>query len=255
MILFHAYFTGLCLLAVTFLKPCVGFHVRLQHHKLPSLTRSVLFASSSHSSQETTSRRDLLKTIGINSAVVAASLLVHEGYSIQPAFAFDGSGASASSGYNPVTKAEKKKKFQERIAEDAKDFNALGEAIERGETQGPEWVNFFILFQRREPDAVGRAYAALADLRGLPTKKKNEFEGGVGLLFANTFTKPGKPPDNTPAVKSFLQLSKSFDAIEAAGKAGDAASAKKGWLKTSELFSQYLSDVEMPGDLKDPLYN
>jgi hypothetical protein len=50
----------------------------------------------------------------------------------------------------------------------------------------------------------------------LPTKKKNEYEGGDGLLLANTFTKAGKPPDNTPAMKAFVKLAKTFDAIEAA---------------------------------------
>ena len=135
-----------------------------------------------------------------------------------------------------------------------KDFNKLGQAIENGETKGPAWVNFFITFQRREADEVGRTYAALVDLRGLPTKKANEFEGGGGLLLANTFTKPGKPPDNTPAVKSFLKLSKTFDAIEKAGSAGDVAKAKAAWTKTSELLSQYLVDVDLPGDLKDPRY-
>jgi hypothetical protein len=172
----------------------------------------------------------------------------------KPAIAFDGSGASVSAGYSPATKAEKKKQFKERIVADIKDFNKLGQAIDKGETSGPAWVNFFITFQRREPDAVGRTYAAMVDLRGLPTKKANEYEGGDGLLLANTFTKPGKPPDNTPAVKSFQKVSKTFDAIEAAGKSGDAAKAKTAWLKTSELLSQYLTDVELSGDLKDPIY-
>ena len=116
------------------------------------------------------------------------------------------------------------------------------------------WVNFFIIFQRREADSFGRTYAALVDLRGLPTKKAKEFEGGDGLLLANTFTKAGKPPDNTPAVKSFKNLSTTFDAIQAAGKTGDAKMAKAAWLKTSELLSKYLSDVELPSDLKDPIY-
>ena len=212
----------------------------------------------------TNTRRDLLSRVGTSAAAAAFSLfLVGDGGDSYTAFAFDGSGASASAGYAPATKAEKKKRFKERIVEDVKDFNELGEAImidNKGVTttsldKKPEWVNFFITFQRREPDEVGRTYAALVDLRGLPTKKSNEFEGGGGLLLANTFTKAGKPPDNTPAVKSFLKLSKTFDAIQDAGKAGDAAKAKKAYLKTSELLSQYLTDVELPGDLKDPLYN
>ena len=82
----------------------------------------------------------------------------------------------------------------ERVTADVKDFNALGKAIDEGNTDGPAWVNFFITYQRREPDQFGRTYAALADVRGIPTKKRNEYEGGDGLLLANTFTKSGKPP-------------------------------------------------------------
>lgn len=200
----------------------------------------------------TTNRRDLLNHLGTTIVTAGFSLIVATHG--EPAIAFDGSGTSAGSGYSPASKAEKKKKFQERIVADVKDFNKLGQAIDKGDTQGDAWVSFFIIFQRREPDEVGRAYAALVDLRGLPTKKANEFEGGGGLLLANTFSKPGKPPDNTPAVISFRKLSKTFDAIEEAGKAEDAAKAKKAWLKTSELLSQYLVDVGLPGDLKDPIY-
>lgn len=203
-------------------------------------------------SSATTNRRNLLIRLGTSSIAGGISLLGP--CSIDQAVAFDGSGASAGSGYSPATKAEKKKGFQARVVADVKDFNKLGQAIENGETKGPAWVNFFITFQRREADEVGRTYAALVDLRGLPTKKANEFEGGGGLLLANTFTKPGKPPDNTPAVKSFSKLSKTFDAIEKAGSAGDVAKAKAAWTKTSELLSQYLVDVELPGDLKDPVY-
>ena len=203
------------------------------------------------STAATTNRRTLLNRLGTTSVAAGLSLLVAGS---EQAVAFDGSGASAGSGYSPATKAEKKKKFKERIVADVKDFNKLGQAIEKGETKGPAWANFFITFQRREPDEIGRTYAALVDLRGLPTKKSNEFEGGGGLLLANTFTKPGKPPDNTPAVKSFLKVSKTFDALEAAGIAGDAAKAKKAWLTTSELLSKYLIDVELPGELKDPIY-
>ena len=169
MMMSNASFVCLYLLAVALLKPCCGFQVRQQQLKLPYLTRSFLLASSSSSTQEnndarntitpvgtkTASRRDLLRSFGTNSAAVAFSLLVNEGYSSQPAFAFDGSGASVSAGYSPVTKAEKKKKFQERVVADVSDFNTLGKAIDKGDTQGPEWVNFFILFQRREPDGRG----------------------------------------------------------------------------------------------------
>jgi hypothetical protein len=168
--------------------------------------------------------------------------------------AFDGSGSSVSPGYSPATKAEQKKRYKERVVADVRDFLALGRAIVKGETEGAAWVNFFITFQRREPDAFGRTYAALVDLRGLPTKKPNEFVGGGGLLLANTFTKAGKPPDNTPAVKSFLKLSKSFDAIEGAGKKGDVVKAMQAWEATSAFLSQYLADVELPASLQDPIY-
>lgn len=109
------------------------------------------------------------------------------------ALAFDGSGSSAYAGRSPATKAELKRGYQERVAADARDFNSLGKAIRNGETEGSAWVNFFIQFQRREPDSIGRTYAALVDLRGIRIKKE-EFEGGDGMLLANTFTKAGKPP-------------------------------------------------------------
>jgi hypothetical protein len=60
-----------------------------------------------------------------------------------------------------------KRQYQGRIVADARDFNTLGSAIKAGETEGKAWVNFFIQFQRREPDEVGRTYAALVDLRGV----------------------------------------------------------------------------------------
>ena len=196
----------------------------------------------------TTSRRDVLQSAA---AAAFSSLLLS---APSPAVAFDGSGSSAYAGRSPATKAELKRQYKERVVADVKDFVTLGKAIDQGETEGKPWVNFFITFQRREPDAVGRSYAALVDLRGLPTKKANEYEGGDGLLLANTFTKAGKPPDNTPAVRSFLKLSKTFDAIEAAGKSGDAAKAKQEWDKTKALLEAYLVDVELPGSLQDPLY-
>ena len=203
---------------------------------------------------EGVSRRNALSRSVVSFLAVAFGTSVLSTPSNRYVWAFDGSGSSASPGYSPATKAEQKKRYQERVVADVKDFLALGEAISKGETEGPAWVNFFITFQRREPDAVGRTYAALVDLRGLPTKKANEFEGGDGLLLANTYTKAGKPPDNTPAVKSFLKLSKTFDAIEVAGKKGDAAKAKQAWEATSGLLSQYLADVELPANLEDPIY-
>lgn len=75
------------------------------------------------------------------------------------------------------------------------------------------------------------------------------------MLLANTFTKAGKPPDNTPAVKSFKRLSPSFDAIEASGKKGDAKKALADWEKTKVLMEAFLADVEMPSSLADPIYN
>ena len=218
----------------------------------PTFTKisSVEMASSP---QPTTTRREWFQdfmtqvSLGVTAASIPPVPL--------PALAFDGSGSSAYAGRSPATKAELQKAYRSRVVADVKDFVTLGKAISSGETDGPAWVNFFITFQRREPDAVGRTYAALVDLRGLPTKKANEYEGGDGLLLANTYTKAGKPPDNTPAVKSFLKLSKTFDAIEAAGKKGNASKAKEEWTKASALLSQYLADVELPSDLSDPIYN
>jgi len=261
--MFRIFNVCIVLFAATLLKSSNGFHLqqRTTSRDAESSLSTSLGLTNDHAdpysennnvlAAATTTRRNILNRLGTTSVVACLSLIVKGN---EPAIAFDGSGASASSGYAPATKAEKKIKFKARIVADMKDFNKLGQAIDKGDTEGAVWGNFFIIFQRREPDEVGRTYAALADLRGLPTKKSNEFEGGDGLLLANTFTKPGKPPDNTPAVKSFLKVSKTFDAIEAAGKAGDAAKAQKAWLKTSELLSQYLTDVELPGDLKDPLY-
>lgn len=195
-----------------------------------------------------TSRREYLFHAGV---VASAGPLIGAS---SAARAFEGSGSSAYAGRSPATKAELKRQYQNRVVADVKDFVSLGKRIDQGETEGRAWINFFITAQRREPDAVGRTYAALVDLRGLPTKKANEYEGGDGLLLANTFTKAGKPPDNTPAVRSFLKLSKTFDAIEAAGKKGDASKAKQEWEKTKSLLEVYLADVELPGSISDPLY-
>ena len=128
------------------------------------------------------------------------------------------------------------------------DFNALGAAIDRGETDGEEWVAFFIPYQRREPDAVGRTYAARVDLAG------EDGASGVGLLLAGSFGKKGKPIEGLPQVKKFLALANSFPSIKAAGKAGDASKAKKAWLKASEAFTAFLQEVDLPASLSDPLY-
>lgn len=205
--------------------------------------------SASYSSPSSINRRDF----GVAALATPAflGLLANPSSS---AWAFDGSGSSALAGYNPSTKAEKVKAYKQRVIADVQDFNVLGDAITKGETEGRSWVNFFIQFPRKEPDELGRSYAALVDLRGLPTKKKYEYEGGDGLLLATSFTKAGKPPENTPAVKSWNKLFKTFDAIEAAGKKGDVAKAKTEWENTKVLLEAYLRDVELPGDLKDPIY-
>ena len=65
----------------------------------------------------------------------------------------------------------------------------LGAAIGNGETDGDAWVNFFIPYQRREPDSSGRAYAAFVDLVG------NKELSGCGILLAASFAKPGKPSE------------------------------------------------------------
>jgi hypothetical protein len=162
--------------------------------------------------------------------------------------AFDGKGASSYSGRTPLAAATKAKGYRDRIAADVKDFKTLGEAIDRGETEGKAWVGFFITYQRREPDAVGRTYAAQIDLVGA------DRSGGAGLLLVNTFAKPNKPPDNLPQYKKYTALTKTLGPIEAAGKAGDAAKAKKAWSKAAETLSEYLASVDMPAELSDPLY-
>lgn len=220
-------------------------------------TKSTSTTARATSTAATNRRQVLTSTVAASILTGVATMMQvpnNNNFSNTNAWAFDGAGSSAYSGRSPATKAELKRGYIERVAADVKDFNALGEAISREETEGREWINFFITFQRREPDDVGRTYAALVDLRGLPTKKANEYEGGDGLLLANTFTKAGKPPDNTPAVKSFLKLSKSFDAIEVAGRKGDVKKAKVAYDTSASLFVQYLSDVMMPSDLNDPLY-
>ena len=162
--------------------------------------------------------------------------------------AFDGSGSSAYAGRTPASKIELVKGYKERVIADVRDFNALGKAIERGETDGDAWVNFFIEFQRREPDSVGRTYAALADLVGIKDVS------GCGILLASSFTKPGKPSEGTPAVKKFNSIAKVFDPIKAAGKKGDIAKAKVAWEKAGESLEKYLEAVELPSSLSDPIF-
>lgn len=187
------------------------------------------------------SRRDVLTS---SSFAGIASFVV------QPAIAFEGSGSSAYSGMNPTTKAALIKSYKSRIAADVRDFNALGAAIDKGQTEGNEWVSFFIQYPRREPDAIGRTYAALADLIG----SSEDGRGGCGYLLATSFAKPNKPPDNVPAVMKFKTLAPAFAPIQSAGSRGDAKKAQKEFQKASVLFREFLEQVEMPSSLDDPLY-
>mmetsp|Transcript_8467 Transcript_8467/g.10706 ORF Transcript_8467/g.10706 Transcript_8467/m.10706 type:complete len:234 (-) Transcript_8467:92-793(-) len=149
--------------------------------------------------------------------------------------AFDGSGASAYAGRNPITnKAELRKSYQDRIAADVKDFKDLGEAIEKGVLDGEVWVKFFIQYQRREPDSVGRTYAALADLVGT-----QDFSG-CGNLLASSYAKPGKPSDGLPSVKKYNAMAKTFDPIKNAGAKGDGKKAKSAYETASLALSAFL---------------
>ena len=166
----------------------------------------------------------------------------------QASIAFDGTGSSAYSGRTPASKSELLKGYKDRVTADVRDFNALGKAIDRGETDGDAWVNFFIEFQRREPDSVGRTYAGLVDLIGIKDVS------GCGILLASSFTKPGKPSEGTPAVKQFNSIAKVFEPIKAAGKKGDAVKAKAAWVKAGDSLSKYLEVVDLPSNLADPIY-
>jgi hypothetical protein len=193
----------------------------------------------SHSTVGSPTRRALLGG-GAVAALVAQQPLL--------SLAFDGGGASSYSGRTMATTATKAKGYRDRIAADVKDFNALGAAIDRGETSGELWVAFFIPYQRREMDASGRTYAAQVDLLGVARA------GGAALLLANTYAKPNKPPDNLPQYKKSNALAKSMIPLEEAGKSGDAGKAKKAWDKSAAGFAEYLEAVDMPSDLADPLY-
>ena len=113
---------------------------------------------------------------------------------------------------------------------------------------GNAWVSFFIEIQRREPDSVGRTYAALADLIGLKDYS------GCGTLLAASYAKPGKPSDGLPSVKKYNAMAKAFEPIKAAGKKGDVGKAKAAWVKAGELLTEYLEAVELPPSLLDPIY-
>ena len=164
------------------------------------------------------------------------------------ATAFDGSGSSAYSGRTPLEKAAKAKSYRDRIVADVRDFNRLGASISKGEVDGDAWVGFFIPYQRREPDPVGRTYAALLDLIGV------EKSGGAALLLATTYAKPNKPPNNLPQYRKYENLLKNFDGIKAAGQAGDANKAKSEWSKAAVVLADYLESVELPSDLSDATY-
>lgn len=129
------------------------------------------------------SRKAFIKTC----AAVAPSLAFH--VASQPATAFDGSGSNVYSGKGVTSKGDLKKSYQRRVIADIKDFNKLGAAIDKGETEGDAWVNFFIPYQRREPDSNGRTYAAYVDLVG------NKELSGCGTLLAASFAKQGKPSE------------------------------------------------------------
>ena len=130
------------------------------------------------------SRKAFIKTCG---AVIAPSLAFN--VTPQKSGAFDGSGSNAYSGKGVTSKSDLKKSYQRRVIADVRDFKKLGAAIGNGETDGDAWVNFFIPYQRREPDSSGRAYAAFVVLVG------NKELSGCGILLAASFAKPGKPSE------------------------------------------------------------
>eukprot|EP00979_Chaetoceros_neogracilis_P001325 scaffold231_cov258-Chaetoceros_neogracile.AAC.9 len=205
----------------------------------------VVGMTSAYTVSSSSSRKVFLETC--KSTIASAAFL--QVAAPLPSFAFDGSGSSAYNGKNAASKAELKKSYRTRIIADVKDFKALGTAIQNGETEGRAWGNFFIEFQRREPDEYGRAYAAQVDLVG------NKDLSGCGTLLAGSYAKPGKPADGLPSIKAYNTVAKTFDPIKAAGKKGDAAKSNIAWLKASELLSAYLETVELPSSLSDPLYD
>ncbi|KAL7526025.1 hypothetical protein ACHAXR_001277 [Thalassiosira sp. AJA248-18] len=198
----------------------------------------------------TTSRRSFIKTCTVAPVVAGAFS--------ESAGAFDGRGSSAYAGKSTTSKAELRKSYQTRVIADVKDFKRLGGGIENGETEGDSWVNFFIEYQRREPDENGRAYAgevfllriifSLVDLVG------NKELSGCGTLLAASFAKPGKPSEGLPSVKKYNAMAKLFDPIKAAGQKGDLSKAKAAYGKASDAMQAYLEAVELPS-MSDPLYD
>ena len=220
-------------------------------------TSGALAYAPEHQTSRSTTSTDLSRRAALSRAIYVAgsafaSAALLSATSPSPSLAFDGSGSSAYSGKNPQSVLERKKAYQARVVQDAKDFNRLGAAIARGETEGDPWAFVFFPFERREPDAAGRTFAAVPDLIG--HVEGRELVGGCGYLLASSFTRAGKPPETTPAVKSFTALSKMFDPIKQAGVKGDAGKAQAAFGKAAPLFAKYLEDVGLPGDLSDPLY-
>jgi len=190
------------------------------------------------------SRRAFVHTCILSPSIAAVVTAGNQ----QQAQAFDGAGSSAYAGKTPTSKAELKKSYIRRVVADVKDFKRLGVAIQNGETDGDAWVNFFIEYQRREPDSNGRTYAAYVDLVG------NKELSGCGTLLAASFAKPGKPSENLPSVKKYNFMAKLFDPIKAAGQKGDVAKAKTAYAKASDALGEYLDAVELPS-LSDATYD
>ena len=172
-------------------------------------------------------RRVLSRQAFIQSGAAAAVL--QSVIPVHPAGAFDGAGSSAYAGKSTTSKADLQKSYKSRVVADVRDFRRLGMAIQNGETDGPEWVNFCIEFQRREPDAVGRTYAAYVDLVG------NTELSGCGTLLAASFAKPGKPSEGLPSVKKYSAMAKLLEPIKVAGQKGDLGKAKAAYGKVSGL--------------------
>jgi hypothetical protein len=136
------------------------------------------------------------------------------------ATAFDGTGSSAYSGRTPLEKASKAKSYRDRIVADVRDFNKLGASIAKSEVDGDAWVGFFIPYQRREPDAVGRTYAALLDLVGV------EKSGGAALLLATPIPNPINLPTIFHSTKSMKLFSRILMPSRPLAKLGTLAKPK-----------------------------
>ena len=88
---------------------------------------------------------------------------------------------------------------------------------------------FFIPYERREPDAAGRTYAAQIDLIG--AKRQS---GSAGLLLAGTYAKPNK---------KYNALVKTLASIQKAGSANDVEKAKQEWIKAAVALTDFLESV------------